>query len=64
MSHSTSSQSVAKDERAWLQMLGAIGPLTYQKKDIGRSGDIGEMGWVVSMDATQLVEVAPEFRSA
>lgn len=58
MSHSTSSQSVAKDERAWLQMLGAIGPLTYQAKDIGRSGDIGEMGWVVSMDATQLVLAA------
>ena len=52
MSHSTSSQSVTKDERAWLQMLGAIGPLTYQAKDIGRSGDIGGMGWGVSMDAT------------
>lgn len=58
MSHSTSSQSVAKDERAWLQMLGAIGPLTYQKKDVGRSGDIGEMGWLVSMDTNRLVWAA------
>lgn len=58
MSHSTSSQSVTRDERAWLQMLGAIGPLTYQEKEVARCGDIGEMGWVVSMDSNRLVWAA------